>query len=100
MTDKLEVGACEAMTHLPELLRKVRAGSRFTITQRGEPVADLVPTGGAGVLQRRGAAPSSPGTPPTRMLATRINFMNELALRGLTLWDSDPMTGFIQAEMH
>lgn len=45
MTEKLEVGAYEAKTHLPDLLRRVRAGQRFTITQRGEPVADLVPTG-------------------------------------------------------
>jgi antitoxin (DNA-binding transcriptional repressor) of toxin-antitoxin stability system len=28
---------------LPELLRKVRAGSRFTITENGEAVAELVP---------------------------------------------------------
>jgi prevent-host-death family protein len=45
MTEKLEVGAYEAKTHLPDLLRRVRAGQRFTITQRGEPVADLVPAG-------------------------------------------------------
>ena len=56
MTDKLEVGAYEAKTHLSELLRKVRAGSRFTITQRGEAVADLVPTGAYGDTQRQGAA--------------------------------------------
>ncbi len=45
MTEKLEVGAYEAKTHLPELLRKVQTGQRFTITQRGQPVADLVPAG-------------------------------------------------------
>lgn len=45
MTEKLEVGAYEAKTHLPDLLRRVRAGQRFTITQRGQPVADLVPAG-------------------------------------------------------
>ncbi len=45
MVDKVEVGAYEAKTHLPELLRRVRTGERFTITQRGEPVADLVPVG-------------------------------------------------------
>ena len=33
MSDKLEVGAYQAKTHLPDLLRKVRAGLRFTITQ-------------------------------------------------------------------
>ena len=56
MSDKLEVGAYEAKTHLPELLRKVRTGSCFTITQRGEAVADLVPTGGHEDTKRRGAA--------------------------------------------
>lgn len=45
MNEKLEVGAYEAKTHLPELLRKVRSGQRFTITQRGRPIADLVPAG-------------------------------------------------------
>jgi prevent-host-death family protein len=38
------IGACEARTRLPELLREVRAGRRFTITRRGDPIADLVPS--------------------------------------------------------
>jgi prevent-host-death family protein len=45
MTVKTEIGAYEAKTRLPELLREVRAGRRFTITNRGEAVADLVPSG-------------------------------------------------------
>ena len=40
---KIEIGAYEAKTRLPELLRQVKAGKRFTITNRGEAVADLVP---------------------------------------------------------
>jgi prevent-host-death family protein len=32
---KIEIGACEARTRLPELLRQVKAGKRFTITNRG-----------------------------------------------------------------
>jgi len=48
-----EIGAYEAKTRLPEFLRKVRAGTAFRITQRGEPVADLIP---AGTSQRRAAA--------------------------------------------
>jgi prevent-host-death family protein len=43
----LEIGSYEAKTKLPELLRGVQAGKRYTITLRGEPVADLVPTEGA-----------------------------------------------------
>lgn len=43
----LEIGSYEAKTKLPELLRGVQAGNRYTITLRGEPVADLVPAEGA-----------------------------------------------------
>ena len=39
-----EVGSYDAKTKLPEILRKVAKGSHFTITKRGKPVADLVPT--------------------------------------------------------
>jgi prevent-host-death family protein len=41
---KTEIGAYEAKTRLPELLRAVKAGKRFTITNRGEAIADLVPS--------------------------------------------------------
>jgi len=40
---KTEIGAYEAKTRLPELLRQVKEGRRFTITNRGEAIADLVP---------------------------------------------------------
>ncbi|MDD3519206.1 MAG: type II toxin-antitoxin system prevent-host-death family antitoxin [Chromatiales bacterium] len=49
-----EIGAYETKTHLPALLRKVQTGERFTITQRGRPVAELVPCGSA--ARRDGAA--------------------------------------------
>ena len=42
----LEVGSYEAKTKLPELLRGVQSGNRYTITLRGEPIADLVPAEG------------------------------------------------------
>lgn len=38
-----EVGAYDAKTHLPQLLRDVERGDRVTITVRGKPVAELVP---------------------------------------------------------
>ena len=41
---KIEIGSYEAKTKLPELLRQVKAGKSFTITNRGRPVADLVPS--------------------------------------------------------
>lgn len=44
---KIEIGSYEAKTRLPELLRGILMGKRYTITLRGEPVADLVPAQGA-----------------------------------------------------
>ena len=40
-----EIGAYEAKTRLPELLRQVQSGKRFTITNRGKAVAELIPVG-------------------------------------------------------
>ncbi len=37
------VGATEARRKLPELLRGVQSGKRYTITHRGRTVAELVP---------------------------------------------------------
>jgi prevent-host-death family protein len=51
---KIEIGAYEAKTKLPELLRQVQAGKRFTITNRGKAVADLVPSEGS--TERNAAA--------------------------------------------
>lgn len=39
----ITVGSFEAKTHLAELLRKVSAGQVVRITQRGKPIADLMP---------------------------------------------------------
>jgi prevent-host-death family protein len=48
-----EIGSFDAKTKLPELLREVERGRRFTITLRGRAIADLVPTAAA---SRRDAA--------------------------------------------
>jgi prevent-host-death family protein len=37
-------GVNEAKTRLPELIKQVQQGERVTITNRGEPVVDLVPS--------------------------------------------------------
>jgi len=37
------VGSFEAKTHLPQLLERVANGERILITNRGKPVAMLVP---------------------------------------------------------
>jgi prevent-host-death family protein len=47
MAMKTEIGAYEAKTRLPELLRQVQSGKRFTITNRGKPVAELGPPAAA-----------------------------------------------------
>ena len=38
-----EVGAFEAKTHLPKLLKRVQQGERFVITRHNQPVAELIP---------------------------------------------------------
>ncbi|MDP2956066.1 MAG: type II toxin-antitoxin system prevent-host-death family antitoxin [Longimicrobiales bacterium] len=42
-----EIGSFEAKTQLSRLLREVERGRRYTITLRGRPVADLIPSGSA-----------------------------------------------------
>ena len=44
---KIEVGAYEAKTKFSELLRQVKNGKSFTITNRGKAIADMLPSVGA-----------------------------------------------------
>jgi prevent-host-death family protein len=53
---KIEIGSYEAKTRLPELLRQVKTGKSFTITNRGEAIADLVPSLGMRVKDKFAAA--------------------------------------------
>lgn len=39
-----KIGSYEAKTKLPEILRRVEAGEAFTITNRGKPIADVIPS--------------------------------------------------------
>ncbi len=43
-----EIGSFDAKAQLSKLLQAVQRGQRFTITLRGRPIADLVPSGSAG----------------------------------------------------
>jgi len=43
----IRVGAYEAKTKLPDLLRGVESGKSYTITHRGRIIAELVPPGDA-----------------------------------------------------
>jgi len=53
---KIEIGSYEAKTKLPELLRQVKTGKSFTIIDRGQAIADLVPSSGARVKDKVAAA--------------------------------------------
>ena len=37
------IGSYEAKTKLPEILRHVESGESYTITNRGKPVAEIIP---------------------------------------------------------
>lgn len=50
-----EVGAYEAKTHLPALLRRVERGERITITRHGVAVAELIPSGSRTSIGTRAA---------------------------------------------
>lgn len=50
-----EYGVYEAKTKLPELIKQVQRGERVTITNRGEPVADLVPSASRAAQQTKEA---------------------------------------------
>ena len=51
----MQVGAYEAKTHLPALLKRVARGEQITITKHGKPVARLVPIGRPNPDRRREA---------------------------------------------
>lgn len=53
---KIAIGSYGAKTKLPELLRQVRTGKSFTITNRGEAIADLVPSPGVKAKDKVAAA--------------------------------------------
>jgi prevent-host-death family protein len=39
-----KIGSYEAKKKLPEILHRVEAGEAFTITNRGKPIADVIPS--------------------------------------------------------
>jgi len=50
-----EIGSYDAKTKLPEILRRVEGGEAFTITNRGKPIADLVPSRAGSRLKAQAA---------------------------------------------
>lgn len=53
---KIAVGSYETKTKLAELLRQVKVGKSITITNRGEAIADLVPSAGVRAKDKVAAA--------------------------------------------
>jgi prevent-host-death family protein len=70
---KIEIGAYDAKTRLPELLRQVKAGKRFTITNRGQAVADLVPSENTGPGNPRAAIDKFQAFMRTNPIKSRAN---------------------------
>ena len=66
-----EIGAFDAKAKLSELLREVREGKRYTITVRGEPVADLVPVGSHGATDAAVAAEAMRVFPKVRGISSK-----------------------------
>jgi prevent-host-death family protein len=50
-----EYGVYEAKTKLAKLIKQVQQGERVTITNRGEPVAELVPSASRAARQTKEA---------------------------------------------
>ena len=55
------VGAYEAKTHLPELLKRVESGEHITIARHGTPVAVLIPVGRLPPARPRGGGGGAQG---------------------------------------
>ncbi len=73
---KIEIGSYEAKTKLPELLRQVKTGKSFTITNRGKAIADLVPSLSAGNVIFPLSASFTP-SPRTGITATIADLIGE-----------------------
>jgi prevent-host-death family protein len=67
------VGAYDAKTRLPELLKRVEKGERITITRHGVPVAVLQPP------------EIAPRTEPRKTITALRQFRAKHALDGLTI---------------
>ena len=67
------IGAYEAKTHLPQLLKRVAEGERITITKHGVPVATL-------------QAPAATGKRPVReVIADLLEFGKKHPLHGVSI---------------
>jgi len=72
MTIPNQIGAYEARTRLGELLKRVAAGERFTITNRGEPIAELVPPAKGGKATAQAAVDAMRSVKPIKGVSTPL----------------------------
>ena len=82
MSKPIPIGAYEAKTHLPRLLREVEAGQSFTINVRGKPVAELRPVtlrGCLGGFRRDGCGNSWSAAAGLRLTAERSRRLSKRA---------------------
>jgi prevent-host-death family protein len=70
-----EIGSYEAKSKLPELLRRVENGESVTITNRGKPVADIVPSSSNEGVKARTAI--------NNILNSRKHIVSDLDLKSL-----------------
>lgn len=66
-----KIGAFEVKTKLPELLRRLQTGERFTITNRGRPVAELLPVATTSRASVRGAVAAMKALPKIKGVSAR-----------------------------
>jgi prevent-host-death family protein len=67
-----KIGSYDAKTKLPEILRRVEAGESFTITNRGKPIADVVPSRMGSQLKAQSAI--------SNILATKKHIVSDQTL--------------------
>jgi len=72
-----EVGSYDAKTKLPEILRRVEAGESFTITNRGKPVADLIPSQANDKLKAKSAIQNILKAKKQKMSDSDLNDLKE-----------------------
>lgn len=56
MNKPVEIGVFAAKTHLSDLVKRVHAGESFLITQRGVPMARLMPIASSDRMKSQAAA--------------------------------------------
>ncbi len=76
-----EYGICEAKKRLPDLIKQVQRGERIIITNRGQPVADLVPSASCAAQQTRLAIVAIKAMPTTTIDQAKFSEMRRRGRR-------------------